>query len=61
MLLSIGFSKDIVVLWRKNFAKISPLSYFKYALYLVISSSKLDHWILLIIYNAQSDLLQKEL
>lgn len=56
-----GYSGGIIILWRKQIGKISPVVHSRRALHLIFSSSADHPWIISVVYNAHHIKLQKKL
>ncbi|KAJ0989775.1 hypothetical protein J5N97_008131 [Dioscorea zingiberensis] len=55
-----GMSGGIITLWKWGVGMVTPIAKSRFALYLILTTDKPKHWVLSVIYNAQSILLHKK-
>ncbi|KAJ0976534.1 hypothetical protein J5N97_012008 [Dioscorea zingiberensis] len=53
-----GMSGGIIILWKKGVGRVTPIASSRFSLHLVLSTDKPKHWVVTVIYNAQSLIMQ---
>ncbi|KAJ0981709.1 hypothetical protein J5N97_009964 [Dioscorea zingiberensis] len=53
-----GMSGGIIILWKQRIGMVTPITNSRFYLHLILSTEKPKHWVLTVIYNAQSLILQ---
>ncbi|KAJ0967480.1 hypothetical protein J5N97_024397 [Dioscorea zingiberensis] len=49
-----GYSGGIIILWKKDIEKVTPICFSRHVIHLTISNNPFKPWIISIVYNGQS-------